>query len=94
MRTYSKYIPVIIAALLVAFSSCEKDDYTLGDLVAPSNTQFTYEVVGADTANPYGDGSGVVNFSGSADNAITLNYDFGDGKDIEIAPGGEVSSLL
>lgn len=65
----SLYIIFFIAGLL-AFS-CQQDDPELGAIVAPSNLTATAEIVGQDTDNPYGDGSGIVNFNVSADNAIT-----------------------
>ncbi|HAF30822.1 MAG TPA: hypothetical protein DCG75_17420 [Bacteroidales bacterium] len=47
-----------------------------------------------DTENPYGDGSGIVNFTASAENEITFNFDFGDGKDTEIDPDGIISHMF
>ncbi len=51
---------------------------------------MTYEIVGADAANPNGDGSGVVNFVATASNYITFNYVFGDGKN-QVAPDGKIT---
>lgn len=50
---------------------CQNDDAALGDLIAPSNLQVIAEIVGVDADNPYGDGSGVVNITASATNALT-----------------------
>ncbi|MFC2080567.1 hypothetical protein ACFLRQ_03735, partial [Bacteroidota bacterium] len=47
-----------------------------------------------DDDNLYGDGSGMVNFTGTADNAFTTNYDFGDGSSIEVAPDGNISHVF
>ncbi len=69
------------------FISCQKDDYEIGALVAPSNVNITYEIVGVDAENPYGDGSGIVNFVATADDEITFNYVFGDGFDTISASG-------
>ena len=87
----NKNILVILIGMLVIFGSCQKDEYELGELKTPVNVELTYEIVGVDNDNPYGDGSGLVNFIASADNEITFNYMFGDGKDNKIAPDGTIS---
>ena len=55
-------------------SFAEDDEYSFGDITAPTNVQISAAIVGKDADNPNGDGSGEVNFSGSADNAITYKY--------------------
>jgi hypothetical protein len=89
MKRKLKYqIPVIIGLLIFSIS-CQKDEYDLGEIVAPTNVTLSYEIVGShpDTAK-YGDGSGLVNFTATANNAITYSFDFGDGSDkITIASG-------
>ncbi len=89
MKKARIFISVTLAGLFLIISSCQKDDYKLGKLVTPSHVNLTYELVGADTENPYGDGSGVVNFISTAENEITFTYAFGDGKDMQIAPDGK-----
>lgn len=64
--------------LLVLVSSCQDDDRTFGSLTAPSNMTLTAEIVGEDSANPYGDGSGQVNLVAKADNAISYKFTFSD----------------
>ena len=91
MKNYSKYILVILIGFQLFFSGCEEDNYELGELITPTNVDVTYDIVGVDGDNPYGDGSGVVTFAASATNNITFNYLFGDGQDSEIAPDGTVS---
>lgn len=61
-------------SLLLLLSSCEKDNYEFGDIVAPSNLTITPEIVGKDAAHPYGDGNGVVRINVTADHAITYRY--------------------
>jgi len=80
MKKNIQYISIILFALLFVISGCQKDSYELGDLVAPSNVTLNYEIVGVDAENPNGDGSGLVNFIATADNKITFNFEFGDGK--------------
>lgn len=90
MKNYSRYTLVFLIGLLLSISGCQKDDYELGEITMPNGVELTYEIVGMDTDNPYGDGSGEVNFTATASNAITFNYEFGDGKDNEVAPDGKV----
>lgn len=91
MIKLSKYILIILVGFQLVFVGCEDDNYELGELITPSNVDLTFEVVGLDSENPYGDGSGIVNFVASADNEITYNYIFGDGKDNKIAPDGSIT---
>jgi PKD repeat protein len=86
-----KYIVILLLGFQLVFSGCEEDNYELGELITPTNVDVTFELVGADSENPYGDGSGVVNFSATADNEITFNYLFGDGKNNEIAADGNIA---
>ncbi|HAG16237.1 MAG TPA: glucan endo-1,3-beta-D-glucosidase [Bacteroidales bacterium] len=72
--------------LLILFSSCEKVNYEFGDLISPTNVTLTAEIVGQDEANPYGDGSGTVIFTSTANNAISYKYVY-DGNE-SIAPSG------
>ena len=67
---------IVIFSILIAFFGCQENDYTFGEIIAPSNIQITHEIVGADADNPNGDGSGVVNFTASADNAVSYKYVF------------------
>lgn len=92
--TRIKYILFVVVSVLLTFTGCQEDNYKLGELVAPSNVTLSYELVGADDANPYGDGSGEVKFTATADNEITFNFDFGDGKDNQIAQNGQVTHMF
>jgi hypothetical protein len=91
MKKYSIHILLIIFGTLIFSISCQKDEYDLGEIVAPSNVSLSYEIVGADAENPNGDGSGFVNFTATATNAITYNFDFGDGSDIVTSASGKVT---
>ncbi len=59
---------------LTLITSCQDDDLTVGDIVAPSNIEIsiTYIDDGAASAAP-GLGSGVVEFTASATNAISYH---------------------
>jgi hypothetical protein len=77
MKNYIKAIGLIIT--LAIFVGCQEDDATVGDIIAPSNIQLNAEIIGVDADNPNGDGSGLVKFMFSADNALSYNLQFGDG---------------
>ena len=84
-------IKISLAVLsLVFFSACSNDDYDIGDITTPSNLSINAEVVGQSEDMPNGDGSGRVNFSASADNAMTYKFIYGDGFE-EVSANGETS---
>lgn len=85
-----KYIFGIFLSLILV-TSCQEDDLTFGELVTPNNVTISAQIVGADTNNPNGDGSGFVDFESTSNNAITYSYNFGDGTDVVVAPTGNVS---
>lgn len=76
---------VFFASLLIV--SCKKEEYSFGDLKAPSNLTMSVVVAGADATNPNGDGSGMVTITASASNAISYNIDFGDGTTKPVSTG-------
>jgi len=80
--------------MTVFLYSCQDEDQEFGDIIAPTNVQISAEIVGQDAANPYGDGSGMVHFTGSADGAITFRYEFGDGSNPVSAPNGDVTHVF
>lgn len=84
------YILLSLIGTLLIISGCQKE-YEMGELKTPTSVTLSYEIVGADDENPNGDGSGLVNFTATANNAITYNFDFGDGKDSEIAADGKIT---
>ncbi len=85
-----KHIKYIIAIFtMILLSSCDNNDYSFGEIVSPTDVKITYKIVGVDTENPYGDGSGYVDFTVTAQNAITYQIAFGDGKKA-VAPSGKV----
>lgn len=86
MNTKIKTIIVIFAAILIGFTSCQEDEYTLGDLSAPTGLTITAEIVGQSAEFPNGDGSGNVNFTFSANDAISYKVDFGDGSAAKVFP--------
>jgi hypothetical protein len=69
----------------ILFISCQEDDYTFGPIVTPSNIQITADIVGADAANPNGDGSGTVHFSATATNAVSFKYVFNGAEEVALS---------
>lgn len=82
-----KYLFASFFVITLVFTACQDDDASFGEITAPSNIVVTTEIVGQDADNPYGDGSGVVNFTATADNA--LNYKFVYTSIEKNAPNGE-----
>lgn len=87
MKNIKYYIGFVLSMALL-FTSCQDDDSTIGDIVVPTGVTISAEIVGQDADNPFGDGSGIVNFTSTADNEITYQFNFGDGK-TGVAPSGE-----
>ena len=74
-------------------TGCEEDDYELGPINSPSNLQVSVDIVGADDLNPYGDGSGVVNFAATASNASSYEFII-NGESAGITNGGILQHFL
>lgn len=76
-----KLIIASFAIFAILFTlSCEEDEKSFGDVKGPTNLQLISEIVGQDAVTAvYGDGSGVVNFTATAENAISYKYIFSDG---------------
>jgi len=86
-----KNIYFLLFSAMVAFYGCQEDEYSFGDIVTPSNIQITAEIVGADAANPYGDGSGVVNFAATADNAVSYKYVFNGEETVSLSGNNSIN---
>ncbi|MFZ0598271.1 MAG: family 16 glycosylhydrolase [Flavobacterium sp.] len=85
MKKYNKYF-VLLFAMLFAIS-CQNEDYSFGDLSAPTNIKVTAEIIGKTADAPNGDGSGMVKFTATGDNAVSYKYAFSDGTS-ENSPSG------
>lgn len=74
MKKLKYYLGVFVMIVLV-FTSCQDEDFELGEIVAPTNINITTTYIddGAVSAAP-GLGSGLVNFSASADNATSFQF--------------------
>lgn len=76
----------LLGLALVLFTGCKEEEYTLGALSSPENLIITTEVVGQNDANPYGDGSGLVKISATADNAMTYRIGYTEVADLNASP--------
>ena len=86
MKNIKKYILLLFGITFLV--SCQEEDKNIGDLEAPTNLVVEAVIQGQDANNPYGDGTGVVNFKAHADNAISYKYAFSDGNTKNV-PSGE-----
>jgi beta-glucanase (GH16 family) len=74
---------------LLLMVNCQEDNFSFGALDAPSDLKITVDIVGKTDQTPFGDGSGKVKFTATANNAISYKYVYGDGVS-DNAPGGVV----
>lgn len=78
-----------IAAVLIV-SGCKKTDYSFGAIKTPTGLALNTVIAGADASNPNGNGTGNVAITATANNALTYNVDFGDGK-TQVVPDGKIN---
>lgn len=71
-------------------TGCQKDDFEFGSIDTPTNLNVTAEIVGKTPTNPNGDGSGIVKFVATADNAISYKYIYDDGTS-DSSPNGKIT---
>lgn len=76
---------------VIAFSACKKAEYSIGDIVTPTNLTLTAVVVGTDAGNPFGNGTGKVDVVVKADNALNYKIDFGDGNPAQMVQSGIIT---
>jgi len=74
-----KLINIVSILTILFMVSCQEDDKSFGDLKTPTNLYVVVDIVGQNDAFPDGDGSGMVKFTATADNAISYKYVFSDG---------------
>ena len=89
MTTKIKSITVFLF-LLIAISGCKKEEYTFGDIKAPTGLTLTTVIAGVDAANPNGNGTGTVSITTTSSSALTYNIDFGDGV-TKVVPTGTIN---
>ncbi|SDS30356.1 family 16 glycosylhydrolase [Gramella sp. MAR_2010_147] len=70
---------IAILTLFIGLFSCQEDDLNLDTIMVPSDLSISSQISD--------DGSGLVQFNASANNAITYEYNFSDGSSA-VAPSG------
>lgn len=89
----NKNIFIKLASIVFLFSlaliGCKEEEYALGDLTKPSNLVVTTQVVGQSTAEPYGNGSGLVNIVAKADNALAYKIGYTEVSNLTANPSFE-----
>ncbi|UMB59146.1 glycoside hydrolase family 16 protein [Lutibacter sp. A80] len=85
---------VLVGLILIIIISCgsEGDDSSLDsvidpEVITPSNLLLTIDIVGLDSENPNGDGTGVVYCTASATDAVKYEFKFGNGDEITNTSG-------
>ena len=76
--TALKPLSILAAFLLVISASCS-DGSSTAEEITPSNLVLRADIGGKTALKPNGDGSGMVNFVITANNATTYKISFGDG---------------
>ena len=69
---YNLFLFVFIIFSCSGESTDDATDPSDPDKVIPSNLTLSIEIVGLDSDNPSGDGSGVVKFTATADNTVNF----------------------
>ncbi len=77
--------------ILFLVLSCSGEDSEPNNM--PSNLVLSVTIIGSDDSNPNGDGSGVVQFSASAENAVRYAYRIENG-DLQDSPSGSIEHVF
>lgn len=85
MKSFKYLKFLFLMTIVISFTKCQENDYSFGEIIAPSNIQITAEIVGADAANPNGDGSGEVKFTATADNAVSYKFFYKGGEAVSLS---------
>ena len=91
MITNKKSILTFLLITIIGLGACKKAEYNIGDIVTPTGLVLTTVIQGVDMANPNGNGTGKVNVSITAANAITYKIDFGDGTAPQMVQSGVIT---
>lgn len=88
MNKIIKYLSALFLSLTLIFIGCQEEEYSFGELTAPTNVVINAEIIGKTTANPNGDGTGDVKFTITGDNilGVKIDYDANDPLDLVNLP--------
>lgn len=83
-----KYYSVALTLLLI--SSCKKNEFNMGNLIAPTEVVVNTAIIGQDATHPNGDGSGDVKITLTGKNVLAykIDYNASDGISLEPLPSG------
>jgi len=89
MIRYIKYCTALTAFILL-FGGCKKKDFSMGNLVSPTEVTINTTIVGTDATHPNGDGSGNVIIAITGKNVLSykIDYDASNGISLEFLPDG------
>lgn len=82
MKQRIKILSIVVIMISLLFIACQDEDYNLGDLTTPTNLVISTEVVGQNSSNPFGDGSGNVNINANASDALSYKIGYKDITDL------------
>lgn len=92
MNNYIKYLfcAVMFSAII---SSCQKQEYHMKDLMAPTEVVINTTIAGQDATHPDGDGSGDVTINLSGKNVLSykIDYNAADGIQLDFLPKSTVT---
>ncbi len=71
-------INIVSIFALLLMVGCQDDGFSFGSIETPTNLNTVVEIIGKTADAPFGDGSGKVKFTTTADNAISYKYVFPD----------------
>lgn len=80
----------LVFIAIAALYACQDDDSKFGSIVAPTNLQVDYTIVNADAENEFGDGTGRVMFTATANNASNFKFVFGDNVTANVTDGNVI----
>jgi hypothetical protein len=92
MLRYIKNYTAILALVLV-IGSCEKKEYKMGNLTAPTDVVINTTIVGQDATHPNGDGSGdvIINVTGKNVLSYMIDYNANDPVSMVHLPNGKAT---
>ena len=92
MIRHIKYYAWVMATMLL-IGSCQKKQYDMGELTAPSDVVISTAILGQDASHPDGDGSGDVTISLSGKNVLAYKIDYNatDGISMSNLPTGNIT---
>jgi len=79
--------------LFFTLPGCKKQEYSMGNLPAPTDVVINTTIVGVDATHPNGDGSGdvMINVTGKNVLSYKIDYNAADGITLEFLPTGKVT---